>query len=610
MPYTPPCQSPAASPAQSRSASISLHERPISIPSTNALPRSSSFRNHHRRASASSTGRPQISHQSSPGCRSGSLHQSPAPVNNSSFIPTGAIASPPDSNQNSSDDEMEPLEKRRGRQLDNLDELKDALKGIHQRRVPSPDNSGKHISPTDIQPPSPRKFGHTRSASDSSFLTNFNKSSPESDAEDDGYRLAQPMVRKKSGELVKSSLKTPNRSRPSSVPSTPTFPKAVHFDAHLEHVRHFVNTEKPTAVSVGSSPVESFDGDEFPFDGDDYPLSPPFEWEIELPNFPKDPNARKQLPVRLERTYLSADKQNLLGKIAVQNLAFQKKVIVRFTFDYWQTVSEVSAEYNSDVRKKQREENFDSFTFKIKLHDLANLDTKTLFMCIRYCVGGQELWDNNHGLNFQVDFKKKYLPQNGKPGQMALPRSRPVAPSLPRQTGSLDKFDDFDDLDSLTIQVDKPVPRQSVLISEGAEPVRRANTSGNAFSNRYDFAASLSEAITSANIGSPRMGVLEKSEMAAGKPEDFFKFTSGESAPAKLAELPLSLQIPTTLPMPVSEVKPKSVLGTPLRAGVGLPELMIGSDKPSYTSPSYRELLETYCFVSNCSPSLQPPAMH
>lgn len=523
-------------------------------------------------------------------------------MNNSSFIPTGAIVSPPDSTQNSSDDdEVEPLEKRRGRQLDNLDELKDALKGIHQRRVPSPENSGKLNSPSDIQPPSPRKFGHTRSASDSSFLKNF-KASPESDAEDEGYRLAQPMVRKKSGELVKSSLKTPNRSRPSSVPSTPTFPKAVHFDAHLEHVRHFLNTEKPTAVSVGSSPVESFDGDEFPFDGeDDYPLSP-FEWEIELPNFPKDPNLRKQLPVRLERTYLSADKQNLLGKIAVQNLAFQKKVIIRFTFDYWQTVSEVSAEYNSDVRKKQREENVDSFTFKIKLHDLANLETKTLFMCIRYCVGGKELWDNNHGMNFQVDFKKKYLPQNGKSGQMALPRSRPVASSLPRQTASLDKFDDFDDLDSLTIQVDKPVPRQSVLISEGAEPVRRANTSGNALSNRYDFTASLSAAITAANTGSPRVGVLEKSEMAGGKPEDphFFKFTSGEPAPAKSAELPLSLQISTTLPMPISEVSPKSILETPLKTGVRPSELMIGSDKPSFTSLSYRELLETYCFVSNC----------
>jgi len=519
-------------------------------------------------------------------------------VNNSSFIPTGAIVSPPDSNQNSSDDDdAEPIEKRRGRQLENLDELKEAIKGIPpSRRGASPDNSGK-LNPADIQSTSLRKHGHNRSTSDSSFLKNFNKSNPDSDVEDEESRFAPPMVRKKSGELVKSSLKTPNRSRPSSVPSTPTFPKAVHFDAHLEHVRHFLNTEKPTAVSAGSSPVESFDGDEFPFDGDDYPSSPPFEWEIELPNFPKDPNSRKDLPVRLERTYLSPDKQNLLGTIAVHNLSYQKKVTVRFTLDYWQTVSEVSAEYNNDVRKKQLQENIDRFTFKIKLNDLANLETKTLFLCIRYSVNGQEFWDNNNNINFQVDFKKKYLPQNGKVGRMALPRSRPAASSsLPRQVVT-----DLDDLDSLTIQVDKPVPRQSVLISEGAEPVRRANPSGNAFSNRYDFSASLSAAITAASTGSsPRMGVLEKPEMTSRKVEDpaFFKY-SGASPPPNFGEIPLTLPPTTTLSIPTVELKPKIPLP---KAGAGSPELLIGSDKPSFSSLPYRELLETYCFGFSSNP--------
>lgn len=611
MPYTPPCQSPAASPAQSRSASISLHDRPSNVTlTTNTPPRSSSYlRNHHRRSSNTSTSRPQISRQLSPSSRSGSLHQSPAPVNNSSFIPTGAIVSPPESGTD--DDEAdEPLEMRRGRQIDskNLDELKEAIKILPQRRVPSPDNSAKRNSPADLASTSPRKFGHHRATSDSSFLKHFNKSNPDSDVEDEGYRIAPPMVRKKSGELVKSSLKTPNRSRPSSVPSTPTFPKAVHFDSHLEHVRHFLNTEKPTAVSAGSSPVESFDGDEFPFDGEDeYQLSPPFEWEIELPNFPKDPNSRKHLPVRLERAYLSADKQNLLGAVAVHNISFQKKVIVRFTLDYWQTVSEVTAEYNSDVRKKERGENTDRFTFKIKLHDLANLETKTLFFCIRYCVGGQELWDNNNDMNFQVDFKKKYLPQNGKPGRVALPRSRPAASTLARKVPSLDKFDAFDDLESLTIQVDKPVPRQSVLISEGTEPVRRANPSGNAFSNRYDFTASLSAAIAG-NTSSPRMGVLEKDDPVVSKPEEnpYFKFTSGESVP-KSNELPLASPVSalaTQAPKAALTTPPQSPSSTGARPLEVIEKSSIG-EKPSIGSLSYRELLETYCFFGSARGSPQ-----
>lgn len=63
-----------------------------------------------------------------------------------------------------------------------------------------------------------------------------------------GSRAATPMIRKKSGELVRSSLK-PTRSefgqtiglgparevRAKSVPSTPTGPKYVHFDSQLEH---------------------------------------------------------------------------------------------------------------------------------------------------------------------------------------------------------------------------------------------------------------------------------------------------------------------------------------------------------------------------------------
>jgi hypothetical protein len=519
-------------------------------------------------------------------------------VNNSSYIPLGAIASPPDSAQNSSDedDASEHVNKRRGRHLENLKELKEAISVLPQRREPSPDNSAKRTS-SEVQI-NARKYGHNRSTSDSSFLKGFDKSNVESDNEDDGYRIAPPMVRKKSGELVKSSLKTPNRSRASSVPSTPTFPKAVHFDSHLEHVRHFNNTEKPTAVSAGSSPVESFDGEtEFPFDGDDY-MSPPFEWEIETPNFPKDLNTRKHLPVRLERVYLSTDKQNLLGTVAVANLSFQKKVVVRFTLDFWQTVSEVTAEFNNDIRRKQREENVDRFTFKVKLHEMANLESKQLFFCIRYCVNNQELWDNNEGINYQVDFKKKFLPQNGKNGavRMALPRSRPVVSTQQqRQSSTVDTYNYEDDLKALTIQVDKPVPKSSVMISEGAEPVRRANPSGNALSNRYDFTASLTAAMSAATTSSP-------------KPEDgYFAYSSPESVPMKSSPepaAPLLVNKPHFAPEPVA---PSSPPQTASKVSTGPTDLAASGEKPSIESLSYRELLETYCFFGSAKiPSTTP----
>ncbi len=68
----------------------------------------------------------------------------------------------------------------------------------------------------------------------------------------------------------------------------------------------------------------------------------------------------------------------------------------------------------SEVRPREIPQSQDRFNFTLKLSDLANLESKTLFLCIRYNVNGQELWDNNSGTNFQIDFRKKMLPVNGK----------------------------------------------------------------------------------------------------------------------------------------------------------------------------------------------------
>jgi hypothetical protein len=94
---------------------------------------------------------------------------------------------------------------------------------------------------------------------------------------------------------------------------------------------------------------------EFPF-GSNAPgrsRQPPFEWEIRLSNFLADAKQRESWPVRVERVFLSSDNKNLVGAIAVQNLAFQKLVVARFTLDYWKTTSEVAADYNHDVRRRQ-----------------------------------------------------------------------------------------------------------------------------------------------------------------------------------------------------------------------------------------------------------------
>jgi hypothetical protein len=542
------------------------------------------------------------------------------------MLPCGAVFSPPDSSQNSSDEDESVMGRvrRRGRNLGGLEEqLKEAIKNIPQMRQPSPDSSSRKLI-SEVDGESKRGRSHQRSISESSLLDFSRDSNSESDYEDDGYRIAPPMVRKKSGEVVKSSLKTPNRSRPSSMPSTPTFPKAVHFDAHLEHVRHFLHQEKPSAVSAGSSPVESYDGErEFPFPHEEAFRSrePPFEWEINLPNFPRDLDARKHLPIRVERVCLSNDNKNLLGTVAVTNMSFQKSVVVRFTLDYWETVSEVTAEFNGDVRKKQREEGVDRFIFNIKLVDQVNLERKLLFFCVRYTVAGQDFWDNNNGFNFQVDFSKKAKPQNGK--KVALPRSKPSTAPRPRSMPNFDELDGYDSALLMKEMEDPAPPKTKTLdITDTTESLaRRANPSGNAFGNRYDFEASLTAAIKAANtvVGPKRSGLgikIEKTVIDKNSQESpYFKFgspvvdlqqvTEPRAPEVRVAKPPIAASRVLRNTSPDKKDTPTPVDSSSIIGAEVFQSSAFNGEKPSIESSSYRELLDNYCFFGSSKTSPQ-----
>jgi len=422
-----------------------------------------------------------------------------------------------------------------------------------------------------------------------------------SDVEDDAYRIAPPMVRKKSGEVVKSSLKSPGRSRPVSVPSTPTFPsKNVHFDSRIEHVRHFLHSERPSAVSAGSSPVaDAYDGEsEYPFGHD----AGRVEWEIEVPNFPKDLEARKSLPVRLEKVYLSTDGNNLIGTVAVANLAFQKLVTARFTFDYWQTVSDVTAEWTNDVRRKDQEDGVDRFVFKIKLTEQANLEKKTMFLCIRYRSAGQEFWDNNGGFNFQVDFKvKQRVPTSRVVGARVpstLPRSKPssISPHSSSRPRSMPEMKDFNFMDQAFLSSIGDIgirtkPAKPIIPKredddddeeEAALPARRTNPPGNAFSTRYDLSAAIKAATSVQKEHGHRRSASEGSSTGS-----YFDFTPTESKPRYTGALE------STTPMDSPSI---SGAGHP---DVLRPNMFFSADKPSIESPSYRELLDNYCFASH-----------
>lgn len=575
-----------------------------------------------------------------------SVRQSPPPAAEQSKIPPGAIISPPDSALNSSDDEELKVEGSRGRELENLAELQAAIREIEQRKERSPSREPEaapsiqglglimpdkdlHSSPVEMKKTQIRKMpGHARSKTDTSVLmfldrqesaveTPLNGSEEEASDDDDESRLRRakpPMLRKKSGELVRPALRPSSaRRRPSSMPGTPTFSKAVHFDSHLEHVRHFLQVDRPLAVSAGSSPVEAYDSDsEFPFDDESVQgRGPPFEWEIVISNFPADTPLRLAQPVRVERVFLSADNKTLIGSVAVANLAFNKWVVARFTLDYWKTTSEVVAEFNNDIRAPRHADGHDRFNFNIKLADLANLEAKTMFFCVKYCVNGQEYWDNNNSTNYQIDFRKKAKPQNGKKGMQgaasrpanSLPRSnkKPPVVGKPRPAAAFDDFDGFDEkykfdesgklVGDYLGETSTPIRLKGVksAVTLSSDGLRRSpHPNGQAFGNRYDFGASLSAAINAANstLGD-RSGITLKP--SAKKVTTMIKDDDEPSSPLTMA----TPKYPRTPPK-VTVVTSANTTNPPE-----------SSEKPGLASQSYSELLDKYCFFGSVKSSPQ-----
>ncbi|KAL8946356.1 MAG: hypothetical protein Q9222_007236 [Ikaeria aurantiellina] len=669
MPYTPPSKrSPANSatntPRQSLS-SASLEQQNGSIspsqpPAKSSLPRSSSsYLSRHRRS-------PSVTESTASFCvgpadQDNKYASEDVAAENTkrNQILTSAEThkdSSHTSSQHSSDDENSSP-KGRFRDPPNLAELQAVLSSIEQHRESSPTRAGEEqiqckaalglslpslnapskddAQTPDSAPPRPlsasaRKISHSRSSTEMSALLDIpndvlatpTRSASESDLEDldeDSYRQRPVPLRKKSGELVKPVLtKGGLRRRPTSMPGTPTFAKAVHFDCNsLENVKTFSGTDRPIVVSAGTSPAEQYANEiEFPF-GDDPSLNrkPAFEWEIRLSHFPRETPERNLMAVRVERVYLSSDNKRLMGAIAVANLAFHKLVVARFTLDYWKTTSEVVADYNSDVRRKQMNDGCDRFVFSINLEDLANLENKTMFFCVRYAVNGQEFWDNNNSINYQVDFAKKAKtpssPKQGAQGSsLPLPRSKAShSGSSVRPRSFPSATDDFGHFDSSSfvceaapaqIVGDSPIrfknkKKADEILSEA--PASQTKGSSQAFGSRYDFGVSLHNAIAAVSPGlgergDPKYKPLEK--LAPPRQLAFAKQPMVESGSSPTLKLDDQGMPPH---QKVANDKPKDADPKPAA---------LTAEKPSLQSKSYQDLLNSYCFFGSSKPSQKP----
>ncbi|KAM9765202.1 protein phosphatase 1 regulatory subunit 3E [Menidia menidia] len=103
----------------------------------------------------------------------------------------------------------------------------------------------------------------------------------------------------------------------------------------------------------------------------------------------------REVKVLLET--VEADEFNLSGFVRVLNLAFEKSVSLRYSLNNWITFMDSLATYVPDSSDGVT----DRFCFKIVMPTYLD-NGGTLQFAIKYCVGGQEFWDNNNGKNYKV----------------------------------------------------------------------------------------------------------------------------------------------------------------------------------------------------------------
>ncbi|CAH2292481.1 phosphatase 1 regulatory subunit 3B isoform X1 [Pelobates cultripes] len=88
----------------------------------------------------------------------------------------------------------------------------------------------------------------------------------------------------------------------------------------------------------------------------------------------------------------------LVGTVKVKNLAFQKSVKIRMTFNSWQTFTDYECEYVKDTYAGSDR---DTFSFDISLPENVQLHERIEFAICFECEG-KTYWDSNKGQNYRI----------------------------------------------------------------------------------------------------------------------------------------------------------------------------------------------------------------
>lgn len=88
----------------------------------------------------------------------------------------------------------------------------------------------------------------------------------------------------------------------------------------------------------------------------------------------------------------------LSGTVKVRNIEYEKKVMVRITFDGWKSFRDVSCQY---MHSTYGSADTDTFSFELALPK-PSISCRATEFCISFQCRQKTHWDNNHGRNYRI----------------------------------------------------------------------------------------------------------------------------------------------------------------------------------------------------------------
>ncbi|KAG8723166.1 hypothetical protein FRC12_024527, partial [Ceratobasidium sp. 428] len=332
------------------------------------------------------------------------------------------------------------------------------------------------------------------------------------------------------------------------------------------------------------------------------------------------PDARVHLAaVRLLGTRMS-------GSVLVKNLSFSKRVALRYTFDNWETTSEVAGAWSSpnalndlpastsgpkpfgseeteaDVARGifvPVPDGWDRFVFNIKLDDVAPyLSQRPMFLVVKFeASGAGEWWDNCNGLNYRFEFDHvpKTEPKTESPAPTIIGRPRSNTSPAPLNTESTQG--DLPSATLLSAKLNSVVEQQTPTLDE----VKTARPS-----LKLQFPSD--ETITPADITSDLGAELVAPKPAVPAPVEKkvpLTLTPPDSTASSPREAPAPLPAPAPAPAPVANLPSPAESPASRKQPNPLPSPS-AVEAPAHSTTnvkdqSYADFLAKYCFAGGAA---------